>query len=103
MWKIDVVGKYEHILNITIYQVDFMSEEKVDAFLDHIEQEIFKCGFTLMISYLHLCEKSGEVLNLGGEKKLVRFNFCAIFVFDGEVVKLFYSFLLMIRFKPGFR
>lgn len=94
--KLDEVGKHEQILNITIYQVDFMSVEILNAFLDYVKREIFKSGFAG--SRIN-AEQTCEVIALGGEKELVRFNKCPVFVFDGEIVKLLLFFLLMIRFN----
>ena len=73
-----------------------MTVQIVDAFTDHVKQEIFKSGF----AGSWICaEQTHEVITLGDEKKLVGFDFCSIFAFDGEIVKLLLFFLLMIRFN----
>ncbi len=72
-----------------------MNVEVVDAVVDYVKREIFKSGFTG--SWVS-SEQSSKVLNLGGKKKLVTFNFLAILIFDGEIIKLFFSTFCMVCF-----
>ena len=93
--KIDVVRKHKHIVHIVACQLEFLGVEILDANLDHLYRKMSEGGLRRCGT---LSKQAGEVLTLGRQDKLVRLHYVAIFVFYDEIIKLFFSFSLVVGF-----